>query len=562
MDVTSTPPATQRIIRGVNAAVVCILGLVAFGLGYRFYSRYLAAKIFELRPDEPVPAVELEDGIDYVPTSKHVLFGHHYASIAGAAPIIGPAVAVVWGWVPAILWVVLGTIFMGAVHDFSTLVLSVRHRGQSVGTVVGDVIGPRSRTLFLLVIFFLVMLVIAVFAKAIATLFMKQPGTVIPINFEIIVALAIGYVCYKRKQRLLVPSILALISLYAMVWVGVKVPVSLQSVFGEHTHTAWVVALLAYSFVASVLPVWVLLQPRDYINSHQLLVGLAALILGILVAHPTITAPAFNAAPAGAPSWFPFLFVTIACGAISGFHGLVSSGTTSKQLACAPDARPVGYGGMLGEGTLALIATLAVSAGLANWSSHYDSWSKAATSGIGNFVIGAASFLTALGIPQHPAQVVIAVLVISFAATSLDTGVRIQRYILQELAGLYGIKPLQNRYLASLVAVILPLLLVLGGKAGHLWVLFGSTNQLLAGLSLTVVTVWLIRSGRVWLPVGIPMVIVLGVSGVAMATQLGELIDKSEYLLASLGTIILALEAWVVLEGVAAIRAHRATLTK
>jgi len=544
----------------VNAAVICILGLVVFALGYRYYSRYLATKIFALRDDEPVPAVELEDGIDYVPTDKHVLFGHHYASIAGAAPIIGPAVAVVWGWVPAVLWVVLGTVFMGAVHDFSTLVMSMRHKGQSVGTIIGDVIGPRSRTLFLLVIFCLVMLVIAVFAKAIATLFMKQPGTVIPINFEILVALFIGHWCYKKKKSLLWPSIVALVSLYMMVWVGIKVPVSLDSLFGSHTHTAWVVALLTYSFIASVLPVWVLLQPRDFINGHQLIVGLAALILGILIAHPTMNAPAFRMAPEGAPSWFPFLFVTIACGAISGFHGLVSSGTTSKQLACAPDARPIGYGGMLGEGVLALIATLAVSAGLANWSSHYDNWNHAATSGVGNFVQGAATFLTALEIPRGPAEVVIAVLVISFAATSLDTGVRIQRYILQELGKLYNVQLLQNRYIAGLIAVVFPLLLILGGKAGDLWVLFGSTNQLLAGLSLTVVTVWLIRLGKPWYHVGIPMVIVLVVAGIAMATKLGQFVDKGDYMLACIGTVVLALEVWVVLEGIASIRRHRAKL--
>jgi carbon starvation protein len=529
-----------------------------FALGYRFYSRYLTARVFQLSADEPVPARELEDGVDFVPTNKHVLFGHHYSSIAGAAPIIGPAVAVVWGWVPAVLWVVLGSVFMGAVHDFSTLVMSLRHQGRSVGTIVAEVVGPRTRTLFLLVIFFLILLVIAVFAKAIATLFIKEPGTVIPINFEILVALAIGYLCYKRKARLLWPSVAALVALYAMVWVGVKVPVSLESFFGGQTQTAWIVALLVYSFVASVLPVWVLLQPRDYINSHQLLVGLVALIAGILIARPEITAPAFNPAPEGAPSWFPFLFVTIACGAISGFHGLVSSGTTSKQVSCATDARMIGYGGMLGEGILALIATLAVSAGVADWGGHYHSWAAASAGGLNNFVDGAASFLSALGLAVGPAKVVVGVLVISFAATSLDTGVRIQRYILHELGVLYRIRPLQNRYLAALVAVALPLWLVLAGKAGQLWLLFGSSNQLLAGLSLTVVTVWLYRSGRAWAVAGIPLLIVLTVSGLAMATKLADFVHTGNYLLAVIGATILALEVWVVLEAVAAVRRIRA----
>ena len=541
----------------MNAAVVCVGGLVAFGLGYRFYGRFLAERVFSLRADEPVPARELEDGVDFVPTNRHVLLGHHYSSIAGAAPIIGPAIAVVWGWVPAVLWVVLGTIFMGAVHDFATLVLSVRHQGRSVGSVVADVIGPRTRALFLLVILCLVMLVIAVFAQAIAGLFVAYPGTVIPINFEIVVALAIGWWCTKRQKPLLWPSIASLIALYAMVWVGVKLPVSMAGVFGAHEQMAWVVALLVYSLIASLLPVWVLLQPRDYINSHQLFVGLVMLVAGIVVAHPTISAPAFNAAPADAPSWFPFLFVTIACGAISGFHGLVSSGTTSKQLACATDARMVGYGGMLGEGALALIATLAVSAGLADWGSHYESFAHAAASGVGNFVAGAATFLTALGIPRGPASVVVGVMVISFAATSLDTGVRIQRYILHELGAVYRVRALGNRYAAGLLAVVPPLLLVWSGTASHLWVLFGATNQILAGLSLTVVAVWLFRARRPWGYVAGPLVAVLVLAGMAMTLQIGALVDKRQYGLAALGAVILALEVWVALEGVWAVRRAR-----
>ena len=536
----------------MNAAVVCVLGLIVFAIGYRVYARYLARRVFRLRDDEPVPSRQQHDGRDYVATNRHVLFGHHYASIAGAAPIIGPAVAVVWGWVPAVLWVVLGTVFMGAVHDFSTLVLSVRHRGQSVGAIAGKVIGPRTRPLVLLVIFFLLMLVIAVFARAIATLFVKKPQTVLPINFEIVVAIAIGYVCYRRKRRLLVPSLLALVGLYAMVWVGVKVPLSFGSLSFAAQQQVWIVLLLAYAGVASVLPVWILLQPRDYINSHQLLVGLSALIVGILVAHPTIQAPAFNSAPTGAPMWFPFLFVTIACGAISGFHGLVSSGTTSKQIACAPDARAIGYGGMLGEGTLALISTLAVSAGLANWADHYATWHQASSLGVANFVEGAASFLTALHLPRGPAEVVVAVLVVSFAATTLDTGVRIQRYILHELGQLYGISALVNRFVASLVAVLLPLVLALAGTAGQLWPLFGGTNQLLAGLSLTVVTVWLHRSGRPWWPTAVPMIIVLTVSALAMVLKISDWIVGGKIALACIGVAILALQSWVVLEGVRA----------
>ncbi len=544
----------------MNAAVVCLAGLVCFALGYVFYSRHLARDVFKLRSDEPVPSKELSDGVDYVPTPRVVLFGHHYASIAGAAPIIGPAIAVVWGWVPALVWVVFGSIFMGAVHDFSTLVLSMRNGGKSVGQVSAKVIGPRARPMFLLVIFFLIMVVIAVFAKAIATLFVKQPGTVVPINFQIIVAVLMGWLCYKKRVKLLIPSIVALLLLYAMVAVGVVLPVSLAPLVGaDNEGLVWIILLLAYSFIASVLPVWTLLQPRDYINSHQLFVGLFALVLGILIAHPTITAPAIAIAPGDAPAIFPFLFVTIACGAISGFHGLVASGTTSKQVKSAPDARMIGYGGMLGEGLLALIATLAVSAGLADWASHYSSYAVAAKGGIAAFVVGAASFLSALGIPSGPAQVVVAVMVISFASTSLDTGVRIQRYILSELGELYDIKALTNRYLSGAIAVLIPFALYLSGKDGALWPLFGASNQLLAGLSLVIVTVWLYRSHhKAWAYTGIPMVFVLLVSGLSMGINLANYLAEGNYLLLVIGGIILALEVWVVLEGILAIRRGRA----
>nr|NIT12832.1 carbon starvation protein A [Candidatus Dadabacteria bacterium] len=308
----------------MNAAVVAIVVLALYFLGYRYYSRFIAYRIFKLSDDEVTPAHELKDGIDYVPCNKHVLFGHHFASIAGAAPIIGPAIAVFWGWLPAILWVCLGTIFMGAVHDFSALVVSARRKGRSVGDLAGILVNPRARTLFLLIVYFLIFFVIAVFAYAIAVLFTKFPTSVLPVNFQIVVAVAIGFLFYKRGVPILIPSIIALVSLYFMIWLGTNVPVEIPAVMGSQVVT-WILILMVYSFVASVLPVWTLLQPRDYINSHQLIVGLGILILGLFVAHPQMQAPVYNHNAEGGVPIFPFIFVTIACGAISGFHGLVSS---------------------------------------------------------------------------------------------------------------------------------------------------------------------------------------------------------------------------------------------
>lgn len=540
----------------MNAAWVCVAGLGVFALGYLLYSRLLV-RIFGLREDEPVPARTLADGVDYVATPRPVLFGHHYASVAGAAPIIGPAIAVVWGWVPALVWILVGSVFVGAVHDFAVLVLSMRHEGKSVGQVSAQILGNRVRPLFLLVIFFLVTLVIAVFARAIATLFIATPGSVVPVNFQIVVALVLGWLVAKRGARLLVPSLLALAALYVAIPIGERFPWALSSIVGtEHEHLAWVVLLLVYSFVASVLPVWLLLQPRDYINSHQLFVGIGVLLLGIFVAQPTITAPAVTVPPVDTPSLVPFLFVTVACGAVSGFHGLVASGTTSKQVASAVDARPIGYGAMLGEAMVALIATLAVSAGLADWASHYHSYEVVEAAGVSAFVEGAATFLGALGLPGSTAEVFVAVMVISFAATTLDTAARIQRYILAELGELYGLGWLTNRYVASALAVLVPFLLYLTGTEGALWPLFGATNQILAGLSLVVVTVWLKQSGRAWGYTGVPMLFVLVVAGASLFGNLAMYLERGEYLLLVVGTAILALELWIILEGLRALRAR------
>ncbi|NIV46687.1 MAG: hypothetical protein GWN46_07670, partial [Gammaproteobacteria bacterium] len=322
---------------------------------------------------------ELEDGVDYVPTRLGVLWGHHYTSIAGAAPIVGPAIAVIWGWLPALLWVALGTVLMGAVHDFAALVISLRHRGRSIGEIAGRVISPRVRTLFLLIISLLIWIVLAVFAFIIGTLFHDNPGAIFPINVQILVALALGWLVHRRGVGILVPSLLGYGLLLAAIFQGNAFAESFPAIADLPVAT-WVWILLLYSFVASVLPVWLLLQPRDYLNAHQLITGLVLLSLGLLVLHPTIQAPVVNLTPEGAPPMIPFLFITIACGAISGFHGLVSSGTTSKQVGCMTDARPIGYGGMLGEGTLGLLAVLAATAGFAtteDWSSHYASWGAA-----------------------------------------------------------------------------------------------------------------------------------------------------------------------------------------
>ncbi len=560
----------------MNAAIITLISLLMLFLGYRFYSKFLATYIFRTSDsDETTPAVEINDGVDYVPTKKHVLFGHHFSSIAGAAPILGPAIAIIWGWVPALVWVVLGSIFMGAVHDYGALVISARNKGKSIGQITESIIGKRSKMLFLIVIFLLVFIVIAVFAYIIATLFVTYPSTVIPINFQIIIAIFIGWWAYKKKKSLLLPSLAALLLLYYMIYVGFQYPVHLPEymwVNGSEVMT-WILFLLVYGFVASILPVWTLLQPRDYINSHQLIVGLIAIYLGIIVAQPIIDAPAFKLSGNPIP-WFPFLFITIACGAISGFHGLVSSGTTAKQLANIKDSRFIGYGGMIGEATLAIAATIAVAAGFessAAWHNHYDNFELAKGLGpkLSAFVNGTAGFLSEIGISQTMidaqgnsrslAAAFIGVMVISFAATSLDTAVRIQRYIIGEIGEAIKVRPLaENRYLQSAAAVLFSLVLVLSDGTGagglKLWPLFGSTNQLLGSLTLLVISLWLYQHGRQYWYTLAPMIFIMIITFIATYFNILMYLDGENYLLVTIALVIGVSQLWIIFEGIKTIR--------
>jgi carbon starvation protein len=456
---------------------------------------------------------------------------------------------------------------MGAVHDFSAMVISLRNRGHSIGDIAGRVISPRVRTLFLIVISLLIWIVLAVFAFIIGVLFVDNPGAIFPINVQIIVALLLGGLVFRRGGKTLWPSIAGYAVLLAAIFYGNAFAAAFPAIT-RVSVASWVWILLIYSFFASVLPVWALLQPRDYLNSHQLITGLVLLSLGLVVLHPTIQAPAINPAPPGAPPLIPFLFITIACGAISGFHGLVSSGTTSKQIACMSDARPIGYGGMLGEGTLGLLAVLAATAGFASnaeWFSHYSSWGAA--SGLDQkldaFVTGGARFVGALGIPVETGRTFIAVMVIAFAATSLDTGARIQRLIIAELAQGTGLRALTNRYAASGVGIGAALLLAItqaGGKGGLiLWPLFGTTNQLVAGVTLLVVSVWLRRLGR---PIAYTLIPMIFVGGATVTAMLGEISGyfanfSDQWLLALLGGIILVFDIWIILEGVRMLVATR-----
>tara|TARA_Y100000294_G_scaffold5101_1_gene5243 strand:+ start:5400 stop:7148 length:1749 start_codon:yes stop_codon:yes gene_type:complete len=570
----------------VNSAYLAIVGIVIFLLGYRFYSRYIGTRIYAYNELRKMPAHELRDDLDYVPTKRHILFGHHFTSIAGAAPIIGPCVAAYWGWLPAFLWIVIGTVFMGAVHDFGALVVSVREKGRSIADISSKVISDRARIMFLIFILMLVWLVLAVFAMAIADLFVAVPTAVLPINIEIILAIAVGWLIYRKNTMALAPSLIALALLYFFVWAGTHMPLSFESLgmTKQDATTIWVVLLFIYSSIASLLPVWFLLQPRDYINSHQLFVGLGLLYLGIFIAQPAIDAPAIRTAvDPGAPPMIPLLFVTIACGAISGFHGLVASGTTSKQANEMRDTRIIGYGGMLGEGSLALASTVAAVAGITlvascelpsighvdnlSWAVYYDTWAHASGNKAAAFVLGGGALLEQIGLPSALAKTLMAVLVISFAATTLDTATRIQRFVLSELGIALKIKSLTNRYLATAVAVLPGAWLALWNitdpasgsvkQAGWvLWPIFGASNQMLAALTLMVVTLYFWQRKKSISALFIPMVLVMVATLSSLMLKTVDFYGQNNVLFL-INTILTVLIGWMIVEGILAARRRK-----
>jgi carbon starvation protein len=594
----------------MQTLAIALGALILYLIAYHTYGKFLARKIFKLDPTTKVPSVELRDDIDYVPTKKGIIFGHHFTSIAGTGPIVGPALAVIWGWVPALLWVLFGSILIGAVHDFGALVVSMRNRGQTVGDIAGRVLAPRTRILFLSILFMALTIVLAIFGLVIAAVFKMYPAAIFPCLIQIPIALAIGMMIHRRGGNIMIPSLVALGIMYLSVCFGdVGILGDFNATLSALPVLSWVVVLLIYCYVASVLPVWTLLQPRDFINSLQLLSTIGLVVLGLIVAglwggapvegtRPDleIIAPAVRLganSPAGAPSIFPFLFITIACGAISGFHCLVSSGTSSKQLRCESDAQFVGYGSMLTEGFLAVLVILACVAGLglgthngeggtlsgeAAYLARYESWdsAKGLAAKIGAFVEGAANFLKALGLAPGFAIALMGVFVASFAATTLDTACRLQRYVIQELAAtLYRPKStntpspgipltanpltwLANRHGATILAVILAFGVAASpgpkgpGSGGlNLWPLFGATNQLLGGLAFLVILFWMRRRNLPLWFVAIPAVFMLLLPGLAMTIELCKpsgWIAKGNLLLASIGLTTLALEIWMIVE--------------
>lgn len=545
----------------MSSLFIVIFGLAGFTFGWFVYSKYIAEKIYRLDPNYETPAHRFDDGVDYVPTNKYVLWGSHFTAVAGAAPIVGPAIAVYWGWAPALLWVTLGSIFFAGVHDFGALWASNRHDAKSIGALSESIVGTRVRSVLMIIIFLLLVLVNAMFATIIADEMVIYPESVFPAWAAIPVAIAVG-VLIRRKVNLLAISVIGVTILYYTIYIGSNMPLAIPDpLFGLGERGDWIILLYIYAGIASMLPVWLLLQPRDYINGAQLVVGLFVLYTAVILTTPDVAAPAFNDVAEGTPPILPILFVTIACGALSGFHGIVSSGTSAKQLSNEKDARFVGYLGALGEGSLALITITAVTGSLyassvaGGWDAIYPSFTGGPSAG--GFIAGGALLISeGWGIPLAFSQTMLAVMVVLFAGTTMDAGLRLTRYIIQEWGNIYQINSLKSSYISTFVAVGACLLLAFGVSNGNypgdggtlIWPVFGATNQILASMTLIVISVYLMKLGRPAKNLLIPLCFILVMATWAGIWYIISYVNSGQWLLVLIQSAVIVSSVFIILE--------------
>jgi len=524
----------------MNSAVLLLITLVALSLGYFLYGRFLSRGIFGIDQSRTTPAHTKRDGIDFEP-AKHwlILFGHHFSSICGAGPIVGPVLACAyWGWGPSVLWLVIGAIWMGAVSDFSSLFVSVRSEGKSIASIAKPEISPRARILFSVFIWLSLILVIAVFSIFAAKTFVAEPSAVIPSFGLIPTALLFGWLVYFKGWRNRTATPIGLLLLAAFLFIGNKVPIVLPELGGLSTESLWILIFLAYCFIASITPVQILLQPRDYLACFILFGVIVIGVTSIFVVHPPLQEASFIAFRpiewGEAGPMVPMLFVTIACGAISGFHSLVSSGTTCKQISSEGHTCRVGYGGMMIECLVGVMVLICVSAAL----TRVELGSILRAGGpIAAFSEGYGK-LSSLFLGDYGKSFAILALN-AFILTTLDTATRITRYLTSELLGIH------NKYLATVIVVVASASLALTGSWGKLWPAFGSSNQLIAGLSLLVASCWLLHRGKKILFTLIPSLLMLLITIGSFTFLIISSLTQGEpdFLVAglSLGLILMAL---------------------
>lgn len=522
----------------MNALLLVIISIVLFVVAYVTYGAWLA-KQWGVDPTRKTPAHEINDGIDYVPAKPAVLLGHHFASIAGAGPINGPIQAAIFGWVPVFLWIVIGSIFVGGVHDFGSLFASVRHKGKSIGEVIHANMGRKGMQLFAVFAWLTLLLVVAAFTNIVASTFAAVPAAASSSMMFIILAIAFGYTVYRKGVSLTVGTIVGVVLLFLAVYLGYLFPLKLSL-------NTWIILMMIYIFAASTAPVWILLQPRDYLNSFLLYAMIAGAVIGILIYRPSIQLPAVTAFKVNNQFMFPMLFVIVACGAISGFHSLVGSGTTSKQVDNEKDTKAIGYGAMLIEGVLAVVALIT-----AAYVSNGELTELLKGGPVNVFSSGVGTFMSKFGIPFDIGKSFVALAVSAFALTSLDTATRLGRFIFQE----FFENPekekqsvFTNMYVSTAITVLIGGYLASGGYT-KIWPIFGSANQLLAALSLLAIAVWLKKTGRNYHMLTIPMVFMLVVTLTALVFLIKANLASGNYILVIFPVLLFVLAIILAKEG-------------
>jgi carbon starvation protein len=523
----------------MNSLVLMLGSIIIFIIAYATYGAWLAKK-WGVDPTRKTPAHEVNDGVDYVPASPSILLGHHFASIAGAGPINGPIQAAIFGWVPVYLWIMIGCIFFGAPHDMGSLFASIRHKGKSIGEVIGDTMGDAGKKLFSIFAWLTLLLIVAAFTNIVATTFANTPEAATSSILFMILAILFGYAVYRKGLSIKIGTVIGVILLFLSIWLGTQFPLELSV-------NTWIVILAVYIFLASNAPVWILLQPRDYLNSYLLYAMMAGAVLGIIIYRPEVKLDAVTGFNINGSLLFPILFVTVACGAISGFHSLVGSGTSSKQLNNEKDVRLIGYGSMLIEGVLAVVAMIT-----AAYLTKGEFLDKLGTIGPTNvFAEGVGTFMEKFGIPFQVGKTFVALAVSAFALTSLDTATRLARFIFQEFfedPTKEKQSPLTNMYVSTTITVILGAVLAVGGYS-VIWPIFGSANQLLSALALMAVALWLKKQKKSYSMLVIPMVFMLIVTLTALVLLANSNIASGNYILVGFAVALFILAIVLAVQG-------------
>lgn len=535
----------------MNSLTLLLISALILFIGYVCYGGYLAKK-WGVDDTRKTPAHTKYDGVDYVPAKSPVLLGHHFASIAGAGPIVGPIQAAIFGWIPVALWVLIGSIFFGGVQDFGSLFASIRHEGKSIGEIIESNMGKKGKKLFALFAWLTLVLVVAAFANIVADNFVSTPQAASASIFFIVLAILFGIAVYRFKMPLIPASVVGVLMLFGCIYLGFLFPIALSK-------QTWIILLMIYIFIASVTPVWILLQPRDYLNSYLLYAMIIGALLGIVILRPEIQMDGFVGFNVGGQYLFPVLFVTVACGAISGFHSLVGSGTSSKQLYKESDAKKIGYGAMLIEGLLAIVALITVA-----YISNKQFGSLLGNGGPVNvFSEGIANFMASFGIPFGIGKTFTSLAISAFALTSLDTATRLGRFIFQEFFDTNGLNnkeatkanPLSNMYVSTTITVVCSGLLAVMGYE-KIWPIFGSANQLLAAIALMAIAIWLANSNKSFKEFIIPIIFMFIVTIVSLCFNIKANIGVN-YALVIIAVLLLVLAIILIKEAIMFIRKEK-----